>query len=319
MGAYITRRLLWTVLLLWVVSGITFIVFNVLPSADPALLRAGRRAEPDVIASIRHTFGLDKPLYEQYWNYMKAVFFHFDFGRSYRNDVDVRSQLLDRLPNTLYLIAGAVVVWLVIGLSVGMISAVKRGSFLDRFSMTTALVAISAPVYWLGLVVLYLFSDDIGRFPILPGSGAFQSAGSPAAKAEALIMPWFVLATAFAAIYARLLRANLLEVLGEDYIRTARAKGLGERRVIFHHGMRSALTPIVTILGLDIGILVGGAILTESVFNIPGIGRLTFDAIQRGDVITVQGATLFLALAVCLCNLLVDVMYSVLDPRVRLS
>ena len=315
MGAYITRRLLWTVLLLWVVSGITFVVFNVLPSADPALLRAGRRAEPDVIASIRHTFGLDKPLYEQYWNYMKAVFFHFDFGRSYRNDVDVRSQLLDRLPNTLYLIAGAVIVWLIIGLSVGMISAVKRGSFLDRFSMTTALVAISAPVYWLGLVVLYLFSDDIGRFPLLPGSGSFQAASSPAAKAESLIMPWFVLATAFAAIYARLLRANLLE----DYIRTARAKGLGERRVIFHQGMRSALTPIVTILGLDIGILVGGAILTETVFNIPGIGRLTFDAIQRGDVITVQGATLFLALAVCICNLLVDVMYSVLDPRVRLT
>ena len=146
MGAYITRRLLWTVLLLWVVSGITFIVFNVLPSADPALLRAGRRAEPDVVASIRHTFGLDKPLYEQYWNYMKAVFFHFDFGRSYRNDVDVRSQLLDRLPNTLYLIAGAVVVWLIIGLSVGMISAVKRGSVLDRFSMTTA-PAISHSVF----------------------------------------------------------------------------------------------------------------------------------------------------------------------------
>jgi peptide/nickel transport system permease protein len=185
--------------------------------------------------------------------------------------------------------------------------------------MTSALVAISAPVYWLGLVVLYLFSDDIGRFPLLPGSGAFQDTGSIFNKIEALIMPWCVLATAFAAIYARLLRANLLEVLGEDYIRTARAKGLSERRVIFHHGMRSALTPIVTVLGLDVGILVGGAILTESVFNIPGIGRLTYDAIQRGDIITVQGATLFLALAVCLCNLLVDVMYSVLDPRVRLS
>jgi peptide/nickel transport system permease protein len=319
MGAYITRRLLWTVLLLWVVSGITFIVFNVLPSADPALLRAGRRAEPDVIASIRHTFGLDKPLYEQYWNYMKAVFFHFDFGRSYRNDVDVRSQLLDRLPNTLYLIAGAVVVWLSVGLTVGMISAVKRGSVLDRFSMTTALVAISAPVYWLGLVALYLFSEDIGRFPILPGSGAFQDPGNVFHKIEALIMPWCVLATAFAAIYARLLRANLLEVLGEDYIRTARAKGVSERRVIFHHGMRSALTPIVTVLGLDVGILVGGAILTESVFNIPGIGRLTYDAIQVGDIVTVQGATLFLALAVCIANLFVDIMYSVLDPRVRLS
>src|SRR4051794_26319633 len=319
MGAYIIRRLLWTFLLLWVVSGITFIVFNVMPSADPALLRAGRRAEPDVIASIRHTFGLDKPLYEQYWNYMKAVFFHFDFGRSYRNDTDVRSQLLDRLPNTLYLIAGAVVVWLVIGLSVGMISAVKRGSFLDRFSMTTALVAISAPVYWLGLVALYLFSEDIGRFPILPGSGAFQEADNIGTKAESLIMPWFVLATAFAAIYARLLRANLLEVMGEDYIRTARAKGLSERRVIFRHRARPPPPPIVTPLGLPRGIPLRGAVPTRSVFNTPGIGRLPFDAIQVGDIVTVQGATLFLALAVCVCNLLVDIMYSVLDPRVRLS
>src|SRR4051794_32275464 len=190
MGAYIIRRLLWTFLLLWVVSGITFNVFNVMPSADPALLRAGKRAEPEAIKSIRETVGLDKPLYEQYWNYMKAVFFHGDFGRSSRNDVDVRSQLFDRLPNTLYLIAGAVVIWLVIGLSVGMISAVKRGTLLDRFSMTTALVAISAPVYWLGLVVLYLFSDDIGRFPLLPGSGSYSQATNPLAKAETLIMPW---------------------------------------------------------------------------------------------------------------------------------
>src|SRR5215207_317390 len=319
MGAYITRRLLWTLLLLWVVSGITFIVFNVMPSADPALLRAGKRAEPEVVQSIRETFGLDRPLYVQYLDYMKDVFLHFDFGRSYRNDVDVRSQLLDRLPNTLLLVAGAVVVWLIIGLSVGMISAIKRGSFLDRFSMTFALICISAPVYWLGLVVLYLFSDDIGRFPLLPGAGSYQSAENIFAKFEALIMPWFVLATAFAAIYARLFRANLLEVMGEDYIRTARSKGLSERRVIFRHGARSALTPIVTVLGLDVGILVGGAILTESVFNIPGIGRLTFDAISRGDIITVQGATLFLALAVCLCNLAVDVFYSVLDPRVRMS
>lgn len=319
MAAYITRRLLWTVLLLWVVSGLTFILFYVLPSADPALLRAGRRAEPEILAGIRDTFGFNDPLHVQYLHYMKQVFLHFDFGRSYRNDVDVRSQLLDRLPNTLYLVAGAVVVWLSTGLTVGMISAVKRGSLLDRLSMGTALVAISAPVYWLGLVVLYLFSEDIGKFPILPGSGAFQTAPDLLHKILALIMPWCVLATAFAAIYARLLRANLIEVLGEDYIRTARAKGLTERRVIFRHGARSALTPIVTILGLDVGILVGGAILTESVFNIPGIGRLTYDAIQLGDIVTVQGATLFLALAVCLCNLLVDVLYSVLDPRVRLS
>jgi len=319
MGAYIIRRLLWTLLLLWVVSGLTFLVFNVLPSADPALLRAGRRAEPEILQGIRETFGLDRPLYVRYLDYLRDVFLHFDFGRSYRNDTDVRAQLLDRLPTTLYLIAGAVVVWLIVGLSIGMISAVKRGTLLDRLSMGAALVAISAPVYWLGLVVLYLFSKDIGRFPIFPGSGAFQTAEGIPGKAWALFLPWCVLATAFAAIYARLLRANLLDVLGEDYIRTARAKGLSERRVIFRHGARSALTPIVTVLGLDVGILVGGAILTESVFSIPGIGRLTFDAINRGDIVTVQGATLFLALAVCIANLLVDLMYSVLDPRVRLS
>jgi peptide/nickel transport system permease protein len=208
-------------------------------------------------------------------------------------------------------------VWLIIGLSVGMISAVKRGSLLDRFSMTTALVAISAPVYWLGLIALYLFSEDIGRFPLLPGSGAFQEAGSVLTKAEALIMPWFVLATAFAAIYARLLRANLLEVLGEDYIRTARSKGLKERRVVLRHGVRSAITPIVTIFGIDLGTLFGGAILTETVFNIPGIGRTAFDAIQKSDIPTVQGTVLIGAAAIILFNLIVDVLYAFIDPRVR--
>src|SRR5215211_4758657 len=317
MGAYITRRLLWTLLLLWVVSGITFILFNVLPSADPALLRAGRRVEPEIVQSIRETFGLDRPLYVQYLDYMKDVFLHFDFGRSYRNDVDVRSQLLDRLPNTLLLVAGAMVVWLVIGLSVGMISAVRRGSFLDRFAMTAALVAISAPVYWLGLVVLYLFASDIGQFPLLPGAGAYQQADGFFAKIPTLILPWIVLAAAFAAVYARLTRSNLLEVMSEDYVRTARAKGLKESRVVVRHGLRAAITPVVTVLGLDLGILVGGAILTETVFGIPGIGRLAFDAIERGDLATIQGTTLFLAFAVVLMNLLVDILYAFLDPRVR--
>jgi peptide/nickel transport system permease protein len=318
MVRFIVRRLLLLVPILIGLSILVFVYLRALPGS-PAYALLGDRATPEAVRQINRQYGLDKPIYVQYWEYMKDVFLHFDFGRSYRNDVDVRTQLLDRLPNTLYLVAGAMIVWLIIGLSVGMISAIKRGSFLDRFAMTGALVAISAPVYWLGLVVLYLFSEDIGRFPLLPGSGAFNDTASISMKFQALIMPWFVLAAAFAAIYARLLRANLLEVMGEDYIRTARAKGLSERRVIFRHGARSALTPIVTVLGLDVGILVGGAILTETVFNIPGIGRLTYDAIVRGDIITVQGATLFLALAVCLCNLIVDVMYSVLDPRVRLS
>ena len=164
--------------------------------------------------------------------------------------------------------------WLCIAIPIGVISAVRTGSWMDRLTMGLALIAISAPVYFLGLVALFLFDDNIGRFPLLPGSGAYQDAETFAGKAAALIMPWCVLAAAFAAIYARFLRGNLIDTMQEDYIRTARAKGLSERRVIFRHGVRSAITPIVTLLGLDIGILLGGAILTETVFNIPGIGRL---------------------------------------------
>lgn len=316
MGIYIIRRVLWTILLLIVISAITFVIFNVLPTTDPAQLRAGRNATPEAVAAIREQFHLNDPKLEQFTRYMKDVMLHFDFGSSIVNDAEVRPLILDRLPNTLWLIVGAAVVWFIAGVIVGTISAVRRGSVLDRFAMTTALILISAPVYWLGLVAIYLFSEDLGKFPILPGAGAFQNAHGFVDKAHAMIMPWLVLASAFAAIYARLLRSNLLEVMSEDYIRTARAKGLPERSVI-RHGLRSAITPIITVLGLDIGILVGGAILTESVFSIPGIGRLSFDAIQRGDLVTIQGTTLFLALAVCLMSLVVDVLYAFLDPRVR--
>jgi peptide/nickel transport system permease protein len=208
-------------------------------------------------------------------------------------------------------------VWFVSGVLIGTISATRRGSIWDRLFMGGALVAISAPVYWLGLVTLYLFSSDIGLVRIFPGAGSFQDAHSIPAKMWSMTLPWLVLATAFAAIYARLLRSNLLETMSEDYIRTARAKGLPERRVIARHGLRSAITPVVTVLGLDIGILMGGAILTETVFSIDGIGRLAFDAIQRGDLATIQGTTLFIALGVALMSLLVDVLYAFLDPRVR--
>jgi len=189
--------------------------------------------------------------------------------------------------------------------------------------MGLALVAISAPVYWLGLVSLYLFSDDLGVFPIFKGSGTYpldcNILQCPGQVIPSLILPWIVLAASFAAIYARFLRGNLTEVLGEDYIRTARAKGLGERRVILRHGVRSAATPLVTILGLDLGILLGGAILTETVFNIPGIGRLSYDAIQKSDLPTVQGTVLVAAFFIIFLNLVVDIVYAFLDPRVRYS
>jgi peptide/nickel transport system permease protein len=318
MVRYIIRRLLWMVVLLFFISAITFLIFYTLPSADPAQLRAGRTATPQLIEQIRHNLGLDQPIYVQYYRYMKAVVLHFDFGYSYQNNAPVRQQSVTRLPATISLTVGAVIVWLAIGIPVGIISAVKRRSLLDRAVMGSALLAISAPVYWLGLVALYLFSNDIGVFKIFSGAGTYVPfSQSPTTWFGSLILPWLVLASAFAAFYARLLRSNLVEVLGEDYIRTARAKGVPERQVILRHAVRAAITPIVTILGLDIGILLGGAILTESVFNIPGIGRLAYDAIQHADYAVIQGTVLFAAFFIIVANLFVDIAYAFIDPRVR--
>jgi peptide/nickel transport system permease protein len=321
MVPFIIRRLLWMVVLLLVISFLTFIIFYTLPAADPAQLRAGRQPTPELLASIRETLGLDKPWYVQYGKYLDRLVFHFDFGYSYQNNQSVKSLIFDRLPATATLAAGAAVVWLLVGIPVGIISAIKRGTWMDRAAMGSALVAISAPVYWLGLVSLYLFSKDIGKVPIFEGQGAYPSSGNiftdPGTVIPAMILPWLVLAAAFAAIYARFLRANLLETMSEDYIRTARAKGLKERAVVFKHGVRSAITPIVTILGLDLGILLGGAILTETVFNIPGVGRLAYDSIQKSDLPIVQGTVLMGAFFIILLNLIVDIVYAFLDPRVR--
>jgi peptide/nickel transport system permease protein len=318
MLAYIIRRLLWMVVLLLVVSALTFVIFFVLPSADPAQLRAGRQPNPQLVEQIRHNLGLDRPMIVQYGDYMQRVFLHFDFGYSYQNTISVKEQILQRLPATISLTIGAAILWLVVGISVGIISAVKSRSLLDRITMGTALVAISAPVYWLGLLTLYLFANDIGRFPVFSGAGSYVPfSENPAKWFSSLTLPWMVLAAAFAAFYARLLRSNLIETMGEDYIRTARAKGLSERRVVMRHGVRSAITPIVTAAGLDIGILLGGAILTETVFNIPGIGRLVYESIQHSDLPMIQGTVLFATFFIVLANLVVDILYAFLDPRVK--
>jgi peptide/nickel transport system permease protein len=318
MGRYIVRRLLWVIVLLFLVSLVTFIIFYTFPSADPATLRAGRQPNPELIKQIRHNLGLDKPWYVQYYRYMRDLVLHFDLGRSYQNNIQVKTQIFNRVGATASLVVGAAVVWLVMGIAVGIISAIKRRTFIDRITMTGALVGISAPVYWLGLVALYLFADDIGRVKILPGAGSYVSiADDPAMWFTSLILPWLVLAASFAAFYARLLRGNLIEVMSEDYIRTARAKGLSERRVVLRHGVRSAITPVVTAAGLDIGILLGGAILTETVFNIPGIGRLAYDSIQNSDLPMIQGTVLLGAFFIIFANLVVDVLYAFLDPRVR--
>jgi peptide/nickel transport system permease protein len=315
---YIARRSLWGIALLFIVSALIFVLFYVLPTGDPAALRAGRQASPEQIEDIRESLGLDRPIYEQYWDYIKGIVLHFDLGFSFQSNAPVREIILDRLPATIFLTLGALVVWLFMGLPTGVISAIRRRSKLDRATMVTTLALISAPVFWLGLVVLYLFAKDIGQIPIFPGAGSYQTASGPFEHIAALILPWLVLAAAFAAIYARYLRSSMIDVMSEDYIRTARAKGVPERRVILRHGVRSAITPVVTLLGLDVGLLLAGnAILTESVFNIPGVGREVFDAISRADLPMVQGIVLFGAFFIILLNLLVDIAYAYLDPRVR--
>jgi len=320
MFRYIVRRVLWGIAMLFIVSAVVFLIFYILPSADPAVLRAGRNAGPAQIAQIRHTLGLDKPVWRQYLDYMQQVFLHFNFGYSYQYSVPVRQLIFSRLPATIWLVTGAVIIWLVVGISVGIVSAIRRRSLIDRTSMTTSLALISAPVFWLGLVSLYLFAQDIGKFPIFPGQGAYADASTFFQKFSAMILPWLVLAAATSAIYARYMRASMIDTMSEDYIRTARAKGLPERTVIRRHAVRSAITPIVTLIGLDVGtLLAGNAILTETVFNIPGVGRLLYQAISVSDLTVIQGITLFGAFFIIFFNLVVDIAYAYLDPRVRYS
>jgi peptide/nickel transport system permease protein len=251
---------------------------------------------------------------------MKGIFLHFDLGFSYYSQASVRSLIFNRLPATVSLVVGGAVVWLVTGITVGIISALRPRSLLDRAAMGTALVFVSAPEYWLGLIVLYLFSADIGVVRIFPGSGSYVGLTSDPVKwFTSLILPWFVVAAGTAAIYARLMRGSLIETMSEDYIRTARAKGLRERRVVLRHGVRAAINPILTILGLDIGILLGSAVLVETVFNIPGIGRLNYDAITHSDFPIVQGTVLLASFFIIVANIVVDIAYAYLDPRVRYS
>jgi len=248
------------------------------------------------------------------------VVLHFNFGYSYQFSQPVKSLIFSRLPATISLTVGAVIVWLLISMPIGIISAVNSRSILDRSTMTGALLAISAPVYWLGLVTLYLFANDIGVVKIFDGAGTYTGlTANPGRWFGSMLLPWIVLAASFAAFYSRLLRSNLIETMSEDYIRTARAKGLSERRVVLRHGVRSAITPIVTILGLDIGTLLGGAILVETVFNIPGVGRLAYEGIVNADLPVIQGTVLFGAFFIVIANLVVDITYAFLDPRVRYS
>ena len=319
MTAYVIRRVLWGIALLVIVCALTFILFRVLPTGNPAVLRAGRDPQPHLIKEIERVLGLDKSLPNQFWDYVKGVFLHFNFGFSYYSQQSVTTLIKERIPATASLAIGAAVIWVVAGLSVGIISALKPRSLWDRTAMGTALVLISAPEFWLALIALLLFSEDIGKFKILPGAGSYVPLSQDPWKwFTSLIMPWFVLAAGSAAVFARLMRGSLIETMKEDYIRTARAKGLREQRVV-RQGVRAAINPIVTLLALEIGVLLGGAILVETVFNIPGVGRLAYNAIVHSDFEVIQGTVLLASMFIIIANIVADIAYAYLDPRVRYS
>ena len=332
MGRYVIRRLLWTVLVVMVVTLLTFIIFYVLPPGDPAVRFAGKQPTPEIIAEVREQLGLDKSLPEQYGLFLKRLFTGDadvcptsiegcgwpGLGVSYDSRTAVRQEIIERAPRTLWLIAGAAILWLVMGISIGVISALRRRSLVDRLAMGFALFGISAPEFWLGLMALYIFVVKL-KFEESLGTGYVALTDNPAKWFTHLILPWFVLALLYAAFYARMTRGNLVDTLGEDYIRTARAKGLPERKVIFKHGLRASLTPVVTMFGMDVALLVGGAVITETVFNIQGLGAWAVDAAPSGDLPAVTGVVLVAAFSVAIMNLIVDVLYAYLDPRVRFA
>jgi peptide/nickel transport system permease protein len=334
---YIGRRLIGAVLMLIIVSMVTFSIFFIVPliaggSSDNLAARyVGRTAGTEEVSAMAERLGFNDPLPVQYGRWLKGLVAgaEYDlgptvercpapcFGYSFINRSPVWPDLLDRLPVTLSLVVGAATLWLLAGVAVGVLSALKRGSVFDRAAMAVALSGVSLPIFFTGILTLVIFSYQLGW--TAPGGSYTPIEENPAEWAYNLILPWVTLAFLFAAIYARLTRAGMLETMGEDYIRTARAKGLPERRVIMKHGLRGALTPIITIFGLDVSLLMGGAVLTESTFSLPGLGKYAIDAITTNDLPKVMGVTTLTALFVVLANLVVDLLYAVVDPRVRLG
>jgi peptide/nickel transport system permease protein len=325
------------VITLIIVSIITFGIFFVIPlwaggSAESLASRyVGRTANQEQVALAAHNLGFNDPLWMQYGRWVKAIFLGADynygpgvehcpapcFGYSFITRQPVWHDLLDRMPVTLSLALGASILWLVVGVSVGVLSALRRGTVFDRASMGIALAGVSLPIFFTGLMSLAIFSYKLGW--TAPGGHYTRFTDNPIDWAYNLILPWITLAFLFSAAYARLTRAGMLETMGEDYVRTARAKGVRERNVVTRHGLRAALTPIVTIFGLDLGLLLGGAVLTESTFSLPGLGKYAIDGIFANDLPKVMGVTLIAAVFVVVANLVVDILYAVVDPRVRLG
>jgi peptide/nickel transport system permease protein len=319
---FLVRRLFWLVVVLLIITAITYVIFFVMSPVDPALLFAGKQPTPEVIAQIKAQFGLDKPVWVQYGLFVKHVFLGDRYGWpglgfSFVTRASVRSQLWPRLAITATLAIGASIVWLALGIPIGVLSAIKQRSFTDRLAMGFALFFVAAPVFWVGLMFLWLFWFKLG---IAAGTGYYPPGQYGVATwLNHMIMPWIVLALVEAAWYARMTRAGLIETMDEDFIRTARAKGLSENRVIFKHGLRASLLPVVTMFGMDLGLLFGGAIIVETVFNLQGLGQWAVSSVATGDLPVILAVTLISAFAITLANVVVDICYAFLDPRVRLE
>jgi len=310
---FLARRLLATVPLLFFVSLVVFSFVHVLPG-DPAVLFLGEEATPETLAKFRTRLGFDRPLVTQYVEWLGRAL-RGDLGRSLRTNQPVTEAILQRLPVTLELLGAALAVSLAIAIPAGIVSAVKRNSGVDLVSTVFALIGFSLPNFWLGLILIYVFALLL-RW--LPPSG-FAPLPALADNARSLILPALTLGTALAALITRQLRSGMLEVLRQDYVRTAQAKGLGQGVVVAKHALKNALIAVVTVIGLQIGGLLGNTIITESLFALPGVGRLMIDAVFSRDFFIVQGVVLFLAVGYVLSNLIVDVLYSYLDPRIRLG
>jgi peptide/nickel transport system permease protein len=298
------RRLAQAFLILLGVAAITFVLLYALP-ADPARMIAGRSATAQTVASIRHELGLDQPLLVQFWHYLSGLL-QGDLGRSYAQKTEVWTLIVARLPATLTLMAAGIFVEVVLGVTFGTIAAVKRGSFVDRLVMTASFVGVSAPQFVAALLLLYLFAVTLGWFP-MSGYGSFAHIVLPAATLGILGAGW----------YARMVRSAMIDVLNQDYVRTARAKGLSSARIIFRHALPNAILPIIAMIGIDIGQFMGGVVVVEAVYGWPGIGQLAWQAIQQVDIPIIMGVTLTSALAIVTGNLLADLIAPVIDPRIR--
>jgi peptide/nickel transport system permease protein len=323
MGAFLIRRAFWALFLFFVATIITYLIFWVIP-ANPAQLAAGKSATPADIARVAHYLHLDKPIWWQYLFFLKNLVLHGDLGRSFVNRQSVDSIIAKDAPVTASLVFGGAVFWLSLSIPIGILSALRPRSVLDRLSMTFVLIGISAHPVWIGLILSYVVGYKLHLTPIagycnfIPGTVGAQCEG-PVNWAYHLILPWITFMILFAALYVRLIRANVMETMSEDYVRTAKAKGASQRRVMVQHVLRNSMLPVVTILGMDLGLALGGAIFTESIFNLPGLGHEVIAAYNNDDLPLITGIVVFSTICVIVFNLIVDITYGFLDPRIRPS